>query len=90
MTVEYHDDVEEETPEMLLDRLVHGAVVLVLVLTVFMMAGAVFKACADSDSNNTCTTDEVRRCGCDEEWTTLGYQRCHDGIWSFCDCEDAG
>jgi hypothetical protein len=87
MTVEYRNDVEE-TPEMVLDQVVRGAVVLVLALAVFMAAGAGFRACTDTH-NEACTTDEVRRCGCDEEWTTLGYQRCRDGVWGFCDCEDA-
>jgi hypothetical protein len=87
--IEYRDEFEETT-EMCVDRFVRGAVMLVVALAVFMGLGTVFKACADASRSDTCTTDEVRRCGCDEEWTTLGYQRCHNGTWSFCDCgEDA-
>jgi hypothetical protein len=85
--IEYHDDVED-TPETLLDRFLRGGVVLVVAFTLFMGSGAIFKACASNGSNDACATDEVRRCGCDDAWTTLGYQRCHDGVWGFCDCEE--
>ena len=86
--IEYHDDVEE-TPELVLDRIVRGAVVLVVALALFMGAGWFFRTCTGGGSrSDACTTDEVRRCGCDEEWTTMGWQRCHDGVWGFCDCEE--
>jgi hypothetical protein len=44
-------------------------------------------ACSEKVAEPECVEDEVRRCGCDDAWTELGWQHCANEVWGECECE---
>jgi hypothetical protein len=57
-------------------------------IRLFVVLFAVLVSCADRAVDDGCVPDELRRCGCDDAWTELGWELCvPGGIWTDCECD---